>query len=400
MKRATEIVLAIVLCCSLVSCGSKVKSPEDFYDLGVRYLSEGNYEEAVLAFNTLLQIEPNHVDGLFGRGQALQELGGEENIESAQADYRAALDLDQSNEQIWFALTDLLIENGQEAEAKDLLAQAYEIFGNTDDISSRIEQLKDRGALEGDDLSRFGLIAGNTSDFQPVELSQEDTEEITDLCNMYHDGSFYQRALDLLYFDCLQPDAEQRAIHFILVPHNDVYALYFPWTDLYHSYDDPSVLDRYSGDSPVVYTDPLQQLPLGTQAPYECTEYVRAPGENVDWILRNIFNVESSHPSSAVEISDTEFGPVLYYCQTPWGIGSSGPDNQYTLYDVKQSGDYLYLRYNIISEDEMSREYGSTDNWEGNRWVLLKKNSVDGESVWSVCYIGAEELDDVSGYMQ
>ena len=45
---------------SLAGCGTKQKalSWQEQYDLGVRYLSEGKYEEAVLAFEAAIEIDP------------------------------------------------------------------------------------------------------------------------------------------------------------------------------------------------------------------------------------------------------------------------------------------------------------------------------------------------------
>lgn len=60
MKRATAFWLVPILCLlMLCSCD---KSPEEQwqeqYDLGIRYLSEGNYEEAIIAFTAAIEIDP------------------------------------------------------------------------------------------------------------------------------------------------------------------------------------------------------------------------------------------------------------------------------------------------------------------------------------------------------
>ena len=43
---------------------------QEQYDLGVRYLSEGNYEEAVIAFTVAIEIDPKQVPAYIGRGDA------------------------------------------------------------------------------------------------------------------------------------------------------------------------------------------------------------------------------------------------------------------------------------------------------------------------------------------
>ena len=64
MKRKLwNLLLAVVLLLGLAACG---KSPEEKwqeqYDLGMKYISEGNYEEAVLAFTAAIEIDPKRAD--------------------------------------------------------------------------------------------------------------------------------------------------------------------------------------------------------------------------------------------------------------------------------------------------------------------------------------------------
>jgi len=57
MKRYfnTVFILLIVICCC--SCGQKPLTWQEQYDLGIRYLEDGNYEEAIIAFEAAIQIE-------------------------------------------------------------------------------------------------------------------------------------------------------------------------------------------------------------------------------------------------------------------------------------------------------------------------------------------------------
>lgn len=58
MKRIMAIVLLAALL--LAGCAGKETTWQEQYDLGVRYLSEGNYDEAILAFQTAIQIDPKN----------------------------------------------------------------------------------------------------------------------------------------------------------------------------------------------------------------------------------------------------------------------------------------------------------------------------------------------------
>lgn len=59
--------MAIVLLSALILTGcSKKPTWEEQYNLGLRYLYEGNYEEAILAFNGAVEIDPKRTDAYIG----------------------------------------------------------------------------------------------------------------------------------------------------------------------------------------------------------------------------------------------------------------------------------------------------------------------------------------------
>lgn len=62
MKRLMSFVMILALLMGLCSCGKKPLTWQEQYDLGVRYLSEGNYEEAILAFTAAIEIDPKVED--------------------------------------------------------------------------------------------------------------------------------------------------------------------------------------------------------------------------------------------------------------------------------------------------------------------------------------------------
>ena len=63
MKKIVTVCLLLALLLGLAACG---KSPEEKwqeqYELGMKYVSEGNYEEAVLAFTAAIEIDPKKAD--------------------------------------------------------------------------------------------------------------------------------------------------------------------------------------------------------------------------------------------------------------------------------------------------------------------------------------------------
>ena len=87
--------LALSLVLSLCACGQKASAWQEQYDLGVRYLSEGNYEEAIIAFTAVIEIDPKNADAYLGRANAYIGSGEtEENLAAALEDYQSVLELD------------------------------------------------------------------------------------------------------------------------------------------------------------------------------------------------------------------------------------------------------------------------------------------------------------------
>ena len=100
MKRFFYILLAALLLLTLAACQKAPEAAEPAdeapgwqakYDLGVRYLSEGNYQEAIIAFTAAIEIDPKRAEAFLGRGDTYEKLV---DLERAAADYRVALELE------------------------------------------------------------------------------------------------------------------------------------------------------------------------------------------------------------------------------------------------------------------------------------------------------------------
>lgn len=148
MKRMTYIMLTLVLL--LCSCGKPSTTGEgentaptwqEQYDLGVRYLSEGNYEEAVIAFTAAIEIDPKQAPAITGRGDAYAALAEQELDrsaaldlwEKAAADYEQALELgDTQAEGKLEECRNLLQQFQAEESVQPLLEALYERFAEAD----------------------------------------------------------------------------------------------------------------------------------------------------------------------------------------------------------------------------------------------------------------------------
>lgn len=70
MKRILSLILSACLVLGLCACASPAEKWQEQYDLGVRYLSEGNYEEAIIAFTAAIEIDPKKLEAYTGLSNA------------------------------------------------------------------------------------------------------------------------------------------------------------------------------------------------------------------------------------------------------------------------------------------------------------------------------------------
>ena len=79
MKRKISCVF-LVLALLLTSCTGSAAGWQEQYDLGVRYLTQGDYEEAILAFKAAIDIDPKQADAYLGLADVYTAMG---NVEQA-----------------------------------------------------------------------------------------------------------------------------------------------------------------------------------------------------------------------------------------------------------------------------------------------------------------------------
>ena len=143
MKKTIWTGLLLVLLLGLCACGSKAPAWQEQYDLGVKYLSEGNYQEAIIAFTAAIEIDPKQAPLYSGRGQAYV-LSGEtaENLAAALADFEAALELDETLAEAWLGLADVYIRQGDYDKALGVLRTGLEKTGNDERIADKIAEIE------------------------------------------------------------------------------------------------------------------------------------------------------------------------------------------------------------------------------------------------------------------
>jgi tetratricopeptide (TPR) repeat protein len=100
----------------------------DKMELGVRYLLEGDYEEAILAYTAAIEIDPRSVEAYMGRADAYVKL---EKYDEAIADYEQALEIDELNEEAYIKLAVCYKATDGFQKAIDVLLGGLDATGNS-----------------------------------------------------------------------------------------------------------------------------------------------------------------------------------------------------------------------------------------------------------------------------
>lgn len=161
MKRALFFFSAFALSITLSACGQQDLTWQEQYDLGVRYLSEGNYEEAIIAFTSAIEIDPKQALAYVGRGDAYVGSGEtEETLSTAQADYEIAIELDGMCSTAYLGLAEISILQNDVNNAILILQKGLDATGD----SALQQKILDLQNSEGTEYNRFEhmLIAGET----------------------------------------------------------------------------------------------------------------------------------------------------------------------------------------------------------------------------------------------
>lgn len=144
MRRLKWILLVILLGGNLVACsGNRGQTTwEEQFDLGVRYLSEGNYKEAIIAFTTAIEIDPHQKEPLFQRASAYANIG---EVDFAIQDINSALAIDTLDVSAYMQAYEFWMSMGNEEQAFAVLMQG--IVGTSSEKLQNIMNLRREEAL-------------------------------------------------------------------------------------------------------------------------------------------------------------------------------------------------------------------------------------------------------------
>lgn len=192
MKKFRYICLIICLLLLLSACAanqsistaeesSQGPTWQEQYDLGVRYLSESNYQEAIIAFTAAIEIDPKQAPAYLGRGDAYVLSGEtEENLAAALADYEKAIELDKTSVEAYLGLADVYIRRGDMEKALDILRRGLENSKNNQrivDKKKEIELSNDR-FVNSDEFVEYSVLPKELQDHLRLLIKAFTTDDM------------------------------------------------------------------------------------------------------------------------------------------------------------------------------------------------------------------------------
>lgn len=184
MGRIYNILSIFVLLIGLSACAKAQPTWQEQYDLGVRYLSEGNYEEAIIAFTAAIEIDPKQAPAYVGRGDAYVLSGEtEENLTAAQLDYEKAIELEETLVEAYLGLVNVYIRQGDYDKALEILKFGMKMTSNNQVIIEKYSEIEQQ-ALSSQSENRVTDFI-KRKDYCPFEELTFEEQELIGLLVEY-----------------------------------------------------------------------------------------------------------------------------------------------------------------------------------------------------------------------
>ncbi len=179
MKKRNSIVMALVLClAAFVGCGTGTSSEsiEELIALGAQYLVDGNYSEAVVAFDKAIKVDDKSIVAYVGLGDANLGL---EDYEKAGDAYEKAIAVDNQTIEAYIGRADAYLFEDNAESAVAILNEGYEATG-ADAFTNILEAIADNryepSVLHMDWESMYD--AGDSGDLHIA--NSEESEDLQD----------------------------------------------------------------------------------------------------------------------------------------------------------------------------------------------------------------------------
>lgn len=119
----SKIIIALIIAIAFLAAGAfiansciKSENVKKYINLGNKYLNEGKYEEAILAFNKVIEIKPKNVDARVGLGKTYLAEG---KMDEAEKILKEAMSIEPENTEIIAELSKIIVADEELSPEKD-----------------------------------------------------------------------------------------------------------------------------------------------------------------------------------------------------------------------------------------------------------------------------------------
>ena len=181
IKRIMKIAIPVCICAAVLIvlaavlfAGNDSKTSREYYDLGMQYLEEGNYQEAIVAFTSAIELDDRQSVVYIGRGDAYtglaQEAEKRKDWKEAEDMYgKAADDYEQA------------VELGDEEEAWEKLERTEAAL---EAVAEQIALEEESDLLNEDEMTEeTDGEEADTMTQQPSDTDDEETNTTSDRNN-------------------------------------------------------------------------------------------------------------------------------------------------------------------------------------------------------------------------
>lgn len=174
MNRLKGMALLAITLLLLTACGKSTEQQiVEQLELGQKYLAEMNYEQAIVAFNKVIEIDAKQIDAYIGLADAYGASGQtDKKWESLEAGYAVWKDIGQDEDKQsfleYYIMAILEDENSYDDNFLEELLQKYEAVSGNHDLRALVEE--ENGESEEQGQENIVILSEDSGDYQDLEV--------------------------------------------------------------------------------------------------------------------------------------------------------------------------------------------------------------------------------------
>ncbi|MEB1808188.1 MAG: InlB B-repeat-containing protein [Bacillaceae bacterium] len=183
-KRIGILSLILLLLISTITYFSmqwaEAKEIREYLDLGNRYYDEGQYEEAIIAFTHVLELDERNVDARIGLAKSYRALA---KLHEAEEVLIAGIQILSQEAIFYLDLVDLYLAQGNILEAINILDQGLShsndsrLVDRHTQMSQNFELIVDQTLLQIEEVANMQLVYYSSKENEDEEVNSQDRDE-------------------------------------------------------------------------------------------------------------------------------------------------------------------------------------------------------------------------------